>query len=397
MDNNPLNPNNPNAAPEPEQLEPAAPTPQPAAQSPEVPAQNPLIDTAPSPLTPPTPAFVPTDTSNVPDTPVAPQPVTPETPGNKNTFKLIAIISAIVAIVAAVGVAAFLLLKPLTPEDVYYQALKNNVSQKSDSKVAITMDATTGSLEINAVAVGTPGAEHADASKGYVKDVEITTPYGPIKISMDLIEVRDGDSRKSYTKTTSMSSSEKMLNDQIKDYKDDKWKLETKDSSEDKNQETSSVSSLTSVLVPHLSLSSKDASIYIDEVKKAQIFKIGKEAVDATFKDQKVKEIGVTVTKDSYGKFLTEANKTLSEETKKQLNTNPDDIDKIFGDNDELSARVYIKDGTIIGFKANAQLPKYGADNESDTEDYNIVISIEYNSTLKIEAPEDSEITSSDD
>lgn len=403
MDNNPLEPNNsgtPNPAPQPDAPQPTPETPAPQFDTPApdvtTPAAEPIAPpadvpaAAPNPLDSPAPA--PASTPPIPGAPVAPQPSS--TPGaSKSPLKLIAILSAALVLVVAAGVAAFVFLKPLTPEEAYYRALKNNISQASDSKVAFTVDAKSDSTEISLTSVGTPGAKDPDGSKGSVKGAQMETPYGKIKLDMNVIYIGSGDSRKFYSKITSASSTDKMLNDYIKDSKNEKWQLTTGEDDTD-SKDTNDASGSLIAIVPNLSLSSKDASLYIDEAKKAQIFKIGKEAVDATFKDQKVKEIGVTVSKDAYGKFLANVNNVLSDEGKKQVSKTVADLDKIFGKSNEVSTRVYINDGKISGIKATLDLPQFGSDNSTKTDSYEVVGFTEYNTSLKIEAPKDSDVES---
>ena len=62
-------------------------------------------------------------------------------------------------------------------------------------------------------------------------------------------------------------------------------------------------------------------------------------------------------------------------------------LDKIFGNNNEVSARVYIKGGKILGLKTNLNLPQFGSDDSTKTDSYEVIGSIRYNTSLKIEAP----------
>lgn len=403
MDNNPLEPNNsdtPNPAPQPDAPQPTPETPAPQFDTPApdvtTPAAEPIAPpadvpaAAPNPLDSPAPA--PASTPPIPGAPVSPQPSS--TPGaSKSPLKLIAILSAALVLIVAAGVAAFVFLKPLTPEEAYYQALKNNISLPSDSKIAVSVEAKSGDTEISATGVGTPGAKGVDGSKGTVKGVSIDTPYGKVKLDMDVMYIGSGDSRKNYSKITSMSSTDKMLNDQLKDSTNKKWQLTTGEDDTD-SKDANDAGDFLNTISPNLSLNSKDATTYVDEAKKAQIFKIGKEAVDATFKDQKVKEIGITVSKDAYGKFLANVNNALSDEGKKQVGKTVVNLDKIFGKNNEVSARVYIKGGKILGLKTNLDLPQFGSDDSTKTDSYEVIGSIEYNTSLKIEAPKDSEVES---
>lgn len=324
--------------------------------------------------------------------PTAPASITPQSTDGKNKLKLFVSLGIGFIILIAIGVAAFLLLKPLTPEQMYYGALQSNVSLSTDSKLAVSIETKSNTTTLSATSVGKPGAEHADATKMNIK-TSSDTMYGKISLDVDAIIIGHGDSQKTYSKYNSMTSSDSDLNDVLKDSFSKDWYYTVGD--EEKSESNPSANSLDilGLFAPMLAFDKKDADIYVSEAKKAQVFKIGKEAIDATFKGQKVKELSATVNKDTYSKFINDINKVLSSKGKDSLDASKEDIETIFGDNDNIDANIYIIDGDIVGIDMTNDMTKYGSDDVTDTEKTDITVSIDYDTSTTIKAPEGAKLT----
>lgn len=339
------------------------------------------------------------ETQPQPFAPVAPSPVNPSPAKTSSKKSLKSLLWVVIVLMACAGavLAAFLLLKPQTPQQLYESSFENSIYSDSKKQAYISFDIKSDNMTLEGEATG-----NVSGSEGSMQsNILIQSSSQGVPLSMDVdMRVPSAKEKKVYMKYNKVSSSDPTYGPYISSLFDSisgKWIQTSNDDTTDTASDFSkdgptAVFDIAGLYVPLTSLNAKDKTTYLNGIHKYHLFTVGDDVKETTFKGVSAREIKVTIDKDALKQFDKDMASSLSKDADYQ-SMSTKYINDFFGDKQTFTANVYLHPDQekITGIAYDVNFAQEMTDTTFDVSTKSIKTSllIDYNRKLVVEVPKD--------